>query len=149
MKNSRMTNATAVMRSLRQFPFSDPIGVERARLIEPLIRVGTEVIALSLKQVGRQALAPIAIVVGEDSRKRRDGDSELCCRGHDMTPRVLDFRKCFGEVRGEQQVLELRIRVERFLYPIEKHGPNDTAATPQHGTIAIIERPFVFSCCRL
>src|SRR3954471_11862329 len=149
MKNSRMTNATAVMRSLRQFPFSDPIGVERARLIEPLIRVGTEVIALSLQQVGRQSLAAVAVVVGEGSRKRRNGDTKFRGRGDDMTPGFLDFRKGFREVRGEQQVLELRIRVERFLYPIEKHGPNDTAATPQHGTIAIIERPFVFSCRRL
>ena len=37
----------------------------------------------------------------------------------------------FGEVRREQQVLQLRIGVERFLDAIEEHGPNDAAAAPQ------------------
>ena len=49
----------------------------------------------------------------------------------------------FGEVRRQQQVLQLRIGVERLLDAIEEHGPDDAAAAPQQGDVAEVQRPVV------
>ncbi len=48
-----------------------------------------------------------------------------------------------AKVGGEQQVFELGVLVERLLDPIEEHGPDDAPATPQHGAVAVVERPVV------
>src|SRR5689334_11312016 len=68
-----------------------------------------------------------------------------------MSPSVLGLVDRFGEVRREQQVLEVRIGVERFFDAIEEHRPNDAAAAPQEGAIAEIQRPakFLRRCLKL
>src|SRR5258707_100713 len=60
---------------LLNFSLANPIGVERALLIDSLVRVRAEVVALSLQQVCRQAVAAIPIVIGEGSRKRGNWNS--------------------------------------------------------------------------
>lgn len=50
---------------LRFLAQPQPIGVEHAILIRPLERVGPEVIALRLQQVGGQVRATVTVVVGE------------------------------------------------------------------------------------
>ena len=129
--------------------FANPIGVERAGLVGAFVGVGAEVVALGLQQVCRQAVAAVAVVVGQGGGERGDGDAEFGGRCDDVPPRVLGFVDRFGEVRREQQVFELRIGVERFFDAVEEHGPDDAAAAPEHGTVAVVERPVVFRRGRL
>ncbi len=42
-----------------------PLGVERACLVDPLIGVGAEVIALGLQQIGGQPSQSVAVVVAQ------------------------------------------------------------------------------------
>ena len=61
------------------------------------------------------------------------------------TCRQPSWAFCDGlaEVRRQQQVLQLRIGVERFFDAIQEHRANDAAAAPQQGTVAVVERPLV------
>ena len=51
---------------LRQLPFTNPVRVElfTARRVGAFVGVSTKVVALSLKQVGRQSITAITVVVG-------------------------------------------------------------------------------------
>ena len=49
----------------------------------------------------------------------------------------------------EQQVFEVRVRVERFLDAVQELGPDDAAAAPEQGDVAVVERPVVLLGGRL
>src|SRR5688500_1742605 len=52
-----------------------PVGVEHARLVGPLVRVGAEEVALGLDQVRGQPLAAVAVEVREAGAERRERDA--------------------------------------------------------------------------
>ena len=56
-----------------------PVGVEElsAGLVEALVGVGAEVVALSLEQVGGQALGAVAVEERQCGGERRRGHTEL------------------------------------------------------------------------
>ena len=105
--------------------------MEYAPFVEAFIGVGAEVVALGLEQVRRQAFAAVAVVIGEGGVESWAGNEKVGRGGNDVSLGVLDLCDCLREVRGEQQVLEFRIGVERFLYVIEEDGADDAAATPE------------------
>ena len=94
-----------------------PVGVEElaARLVDALVGVGAEVVALGLEQVRGQAAAAVAVEVGQGG----------CIAGSGMpfAAAVATTRRqpswpgsiSLAEVRIEQQVRELRVAVERLL----------------------------------
>src|SRR4029453_16936094 len=53
-----------------------PVGVEVAGAVDPLVGVGAEEVALGLEQVGRAALAPEAVVVGQRRGEGRGGHAQ-------------------------------------------------------------------------
>ena len=50
-------------------------GVESAFFVDPLIRVGTEVVALGLDEVGGQAVGAEGVEIGERGRETHRGDA--------------------------------------------------------------------------
>ena len=52
---------------LRQFTFANPVGVEffAARFVGAFVGMSTEVVALSLQQVGWQTTAAVTVVIGQ------------------------------------------------------------------------------------
>ena len=66
--------------------FAKPIGVEHARLVDAVVGVGAEVVALGLQQVGRQPVAAVAVVVGQGRGEGRRGDAQLDGRRDDVPP---------------------------------------------------------------
>ncbi len=71
--------------------------------------VGTEVISLSLQQVGRQILGPVAVEEGQGGAESRCWDTRLSTEGNDVSPTLLSIVNGFVEEVVEQQVLEVGI----------------------------------------
>ena len=114
-----------------------------ARLVDTHVGMGTEVVTLGLEQVGRQALAAEAVVVGQRRGERRGSDAELDRRFDDVSPCVLCLFNRFFEVRIQQQVFKVGIGVERFLDPFEERRTDDATTSPEHRDRTEVELPVV------
>ncbi len=132
-------------RLLRWLAFRDPIGVERpfARFVNSHVLMGSEVVALGLQQVGRQTGTAIAVVVSQRGGKRGHRYAELDRIHNDIAPGRLRRLDGFLEIRVQQQVLQIAIRVEGLFDALEEYRADDTATSPQQRNIAEIERPIM------
>ena len=54
--------------------------------VETLVRMGPEIIALGLEQIGRETLGAVAVVVSQGGGKGRHRDAEVHCGGHHVAP---------------------------------------------------------------
>src|SRR5438045_3262086 len=91
-------------------------------LVDPLVGVGAEEVALRLREVERQALGADRIIVGETGAHRENRDA-LRLRGlDDMAPAWLRFGDPRLEVVVEEQVRQRRILAEGVLDEIEELG---------------------------
>src|ERR1035437_230956 len=91
-----------------------PVGVEElaAGLVEALVGVGAEVVALGLEQVCRQAAGAVAVEECERGGERRSGYAELD-GGHDrLAPGRLILINGAREELVEQQIVEILLFVE-------------------------------------
>ncbi len=79
----------------------NPLRVERTRLVRAVVGVSTEVIALRLQQVRRQAFLSIAVVIRQGRSEGRHRDAELHARDDDISPSFLRVGRCLLEVRRE------------------------------------------------
>src|SRR5262245_60946484 len=122
-----------------------PVGVEKlaARLIDALVGVRAEIVALRLQQIGGQPLAAIAIEVAERGAQTRRGNPALHRCNHDASPRRLTARNGFPEEGVEQQVDQPRIAVECLLDLAEEGRADDAAATPDLRDAAVVELPVI------
>ena len=129
---------------------ADPVGVERARLVDALVGVSAEVIALGLQQVRRQAVAAVAVVVGQRRGERRDGNAELRRRGDARAARRPALRRTalvkygassrFSSFGSASNASLMRSRnTARMMQP------------PRHSSaiVAVVERPVVLLRRRL
>ena len=93
--------------TLRQIAFADPVGVERlaASFVGSLVSMSTEVVSLSLQQVGGQAGSAVAVEVGQCRREGRDRDTHLYGGRDDSTPRRLSFLDGLGNALGYSVIL--------------------------------------------
>src|SRR5690606_41750227 len=68
-----------------------PVDVEELStlLVDALVGVGAEVIALGLEQVGREAVGAVAVVVGQGAAERRHADAALGGERDDLAPVFL------------------------------------------------------------
>ncbi len=106
--------------------------------------MGAEVVTLRLQQVGRQPVAAVAVVIRQGRTERRHRQPHLDRRGDHPSPAWLRlFDRGFEEV-VQQQVLELRVLVERALDVLQEPAADDAAATPQEGDVAVVELPAEF-----
>ena len=104
-----------------------PVGVEELSpgTVGALIGVGSEVVTLGLEHVGRQPLGPIAVIVLEGGSHRRCGDSVGDSLADDVPPSLLSLRELALEIRVEQDVGDVGIPVEGFLYLSEEYAADD------------------------
>ena len=66
--------------------------------------MGAEVVTLSLEQVGGEAGAAVAVVVGEGAAEGRSRDAVFGGEGDDFAPTVLGVLNRLVEVRVEEEV---------------------------------------------
>ena len=71
--------------------------------------VSTEVVTLSLQQVGWQILGPVAVEEGQCSAKSRCWNAGLSTESNDISPAFLSIVYGLVEEVVEQQVLKVRI----------------------------------------
>lgn len=74
------------------------------RFIETLVGVGPEEVSLGLKEVSREALGAIAIVVGKRSTKAWNRDAIEGRDGNNLTPVLLGIGKDVREERSKHKV---------------------------------------------
>src|SRR5688572_29889816 len=86
-----------------------------ARLVEPFVSVGAEVVALRLQQVRGQPSAPVAIEVGQCGAHARNGNAGLHCGDYDAPPCGLSAGDGLVEERVKQQIDQLVIAVKGLL----------------------------------
>src|SRR5436190_12829931 len=123
-----------------------PVGMEEfaPRLVNALIGVRAEVIALCLQQVGRQHRGAVLIVECQRRAEGGHGDAALHRGGDDRAPAFLATLDLAAEIVVEQQVHQFGIVVERLLDLAEEAAANDAAAPPHEGNTAVVEVPLVF-----
>lgn len=92
--------------------------------------VGSEVISLCLKQVGRQVLCAIAVKPAEGSAESWSWYAEKCSLRHDISPAWLSLVNSLVEEAVEEKVLEIWIVSVRRSDILQENGSNDTASTP-------------------
>ncbi len=112
-----------------------------SRFVDSFVGVRSKIISLCLQQVGRQATAAIAIVESQGSTHGRHRNAHLNGRGDHSAPGCLCFLDGVLEERVDEQVLQLRIFVKRFLYLAEEGRTNNTTAAPHQGDAAIVQVP--------
>ena len=90
-----------------------PLGVdELAGRVGPLVGVGAEEIALGLDQVARQALAAVAVVVGQARAEGRRADAVGDRLVDHAPPGILARVDLLLEVLVHQQVGQVRVLLE-------------------------------------
>ncbi|MNI54534.1 hypothetical protein D3C73_1094320 [compost metagenome] len=113
--------------------------------------MGTKVIALSLKQVSRQAFRTIAVIVGQSAGEAWNRNSVLNGSRNHFTPCILIAFNHILEVRIKEKVLECRITIISILNVLQELRTNDAAAAEDHSDVAIFQIPAVLigSCAHL
>src|SRR5690606_12575653 len=129
---------TAAILRTRRRP-AVPLGVERTVPVDAPVGVRTEVVALALREVGRQPGAAIGVVVGQRDTRRRHGDAEPHSCLDEPAPGWLTRSHCVAEGRIEQQVDQLGIARKRRANIAEQAGADDTAGAPDARRLARID----------
>src|SRR4029079_17390455 len=75
-----------------------PLGVERAALVDAVVRVRTEEVALCLNQGSRQPLSANPVVIGQRGGERGRRNPVLRSTRRDSPPRSQAVAHRFGEV---------------------------------------------------
>src|SRR5262245_24451400 len=120
-----------------------PVGVEElaARLVEALISVGAEVVALRLEEIGRQAARAVAVVVSQRATHGRHGNAVGGGRADHATPAALRPADLAGEEGVHEQVDELGVAIERLLDLPQEGASDDAPAAPHERDAAVVELP--------
>ena len=126
-----------------------PIGVEHAGLVDALIGVGAEVIALGLQQVGRQPLLAIAVVVGQRGGERRHGNAQCIAVPTTCRQAGCAFSTALVKYGASSRFSSFGSASKASLMRSRNARPDDAAAAPQQGDVAVVERPVVFLGRRL
>src|SRR6056297_2052122 len=106
--------------------------------VDPLVGVCTEVIALGLQQVGRQAAAAIAVVKIEGRGHSRHGNSQLDSLGGDPAPGGLVIFNKLPKVVVQQQIRQVGAALEGLLDIAQKDTADNAAFAPHHGYLPVI-----------
>src|SRR5215472_500056 len=121
----------------------EPFGVEHVRLIDALVRVRTEEIALRLQQIRWKASRAITVVIRQRSRKRGDRNAKFDSCGNDEAPFRLRSFDGSREILVEEKILQRRVTPIGLNDSIEKFSANDTAAPPDRRDVTQVQVPFV------
>src|SRR6056297_2179115 len=113
--------------------------------VDPFVGVCTEVIALGLQQVGRQAAAAIAVVKVEGRGHSRHGNSQLDSLGGYPAPGGLGIFDKLPEVVVQQQIRQVGSALEGLFYIAQEDTADNAAFAPHHGYFTIIKLPVVLT----
>jgi hypothetical protein len=105
--------------------------------------VGTEVITLSLKEVGGEVLGAVAVVEGKSGAEGGCGDAPENGLGADVSPASLRVVDSLVEEVVEEEVLEVRVGAESLGDILEEDRADDAATTPHEGDLRLVELPRV------
>ena len=107
------------------------LGVLLTRMLRlDLERMRTEVIALSLEEIGREILGAVAVEPRERGAESWCGNAKECSFGNDVAPTGLGFVDGLVEEVVEEEVLECRVVAVRRGDVFEEDGPDDASSTP-------------------
>src|ERR1043166_6003614 len=90
------------------------MGLGAGRVVEALVGVGAEIIALGLEQIGGGTFAAVGVEEGEGGAEGGDGDAFLGGNRDNGAPRAVRGLYSLAEERIEQEVGQLGIFIEGF-----------------------------------
>ena len=87
-----------------------PVGVEElaARLVDALVGVRAEVVALRLQQIGGQPCGAVAVKEGQSGGEGRGGHAQLNGVDQGLAPRGLVLIERAEEEAIEEQIIDVR-----------------------------------------
>ena len=106
--------------------------------------MGTEVVTLSLEQVGGQVLGSVAIEEGKGSGEGWHWDAPLDGLGNNVSPAWLGRVNGLVEEIVEEQVLEVWVLTISVGDVLQEDRSDDAATSPHEGDGGLIQLPFVF-----
>src|SRR4030095_15901400 len=121
----------------------EPFGVEDAGLINALVRVCAEEIALRLQEICRKASGAITIEVRQRGGKRGDGYAMLDSNRNNKSPFRLRSFDDPCEIPIEQKIVQIAVALISLNDAVQEFRANDAAAPPDCGDVAQIQVPFV------
>lgn len=105
--------------------------------------VGTEVVTLSLQQVGGQVLGAVAIVEAEGSGEGGERDTPDSGLADNVSPAVLGIADGLGEEVVEQEVLEVGVVAVGVGDVLQEDGADNATTAPHEGNGGLVELPAV------
>lgn len=105
--------------------------------------VSTEVVTLSLQQVGGQVLGAVAVVEAQRGGEGRDGDTPESSLADNVSPAVLGIVDGLGEELVEQQVLELGVLAVSVGDVLQEDRADNATATPHESDGGLVQLPAV------
>lgn len=105
--------------------------------------VGTEVVTLSLQQVGGQVLGAVAVVEAEGSSEGGQRDTPQSRLADNVAPAGLSLVDSVGEELVEQQVLEVGVLAVGVGDVLQEDGADNAATTPHESNGRLVELPLV------
>ena len=106
--------------------------------------VGSKVVTLGLKKVGREVFSAITIKPRQSSTEARSRDTENSSFRNNISPSGLRLVNGFIEEVVEEQILEVRVFAVGSSDVFQEDGTNDTASAPHESDGWLIKLPFVF-----
>ena len=114
-----------------------------AGLIDALVGVGAEVVALALDEGGGKPVDAETVVVGQGGREYGDGLADLGGQGDDATPGIDEAGEFGLEIGVKKEGRQFGIGVVGLDDAIEEFRADDAAATPDGGEVAGVNIPIV------
>ena len=105
--------------------------------------MGTEVITLSLQQVGWQVFGAISVEEGQRSAESRHGNARLDCICNHISPASLSIVDGLVEEVVEEKILEVRVVAVSRGDVLQEYGSDDAPTTPHEGNRGLVELPAV------
>lgn len=103
----------------------------------------TEVVTLSLQQVGRKVGAAVSVVEAEGSAEGRHWKTPQGSLADNVSPAVLGLVDGLVEEVIKQQVLQLGVLAVGIGDVLEEDGADDATATPHQGDGRLVQLPTV------
>ena len=105
--------------------------------------VGTEVVTLSLEQVGGQVLGAVSVVEAERGAEGRGRDTPQGALGDDVSPSRLSLLDGSVEELVEEQVLEIWVSAVCLGDVLQEDGADNATTTPHERDFGLVELPLV------
>ena len=105
--------------------------------------VGTEVVTLSLEQVGGQVLGAVSVVEAERGAEGRGRDTPQGALGDDVSPSRLSLLDGSVEELVEEQVFEIWVSAVCLGDVLQEDGADNATTTPHERDFGLVELPLV------